>query len=144
MGTSPTRAAAASVVKVTKTSCKPFVLEVMVVSPEQDYKFEVLVDKSCVEVDGDKRALWKLVFDLYKKSDEGGFDQLVHVSYRAKNPNEAEAVKNMLDGVTEDQADVLINQVHPAAKQFSETPSEENKTAVVNAMRKVATANIDA
>ena len=52
-----------SVVPIGKKVCRPFLIEVMVFSPEAGYKFKVIVERSCTpEAD----ALWKLVFDLFK------------------------------------------------------------------------------
>ena len=51
-----------SVVPIGAKVCKPFLLEVMVFSPESGYKFKVVVERSCTpEAD----PIWKLVFDLY-------------------------------------------------------------------------------
>ena len=36
-----------SVVPVTGKVCKPFLLEVMVFSPESGFKFKVIVERSC-------------------------------------------------------------------------------------------------
>lgn len=54
-----------SVVPVGQKRCRPFILEVFVASPEAGYKFELIVEKSCTSSND---ALWKLVFDLYKKT----------------------------------------------------------------------------
>ena len=52
-----------SVVPVGNKICKPFLLEVMVFSPEAGFKFKVMVERSCTpEAD----AIWKLVFDLFR------------------------------------------------------------------------------
>jgi len=67
-----------SVVPVGKKICRPFLLEVMVFSPQAGFKFKVDVERSCTpEAD----ALWKLVFDLYQVDQNGKETQLVHVSY---------------------------------------------------------------
>jgi hypothetical protein len=103
-----------SVVPIGKKVCRPFVLNVMVFAPEAGFKFEVSVEKSCT---ADADALWKLVFDLYKKSADDTFDQIVHVSYKADTPIEARAIENTAAlGVSAAQAGGLINRVHPAVK----------------------------
>ena len=100
-----------SVVPIGAKVCKPFVLNVMVFAPEAGFKFEVSVEKSCT---ADADALWKLVFDLYEKNAAGGFDQIVHVSYKADTPVEAQGIESTaVNGVSAGQADILINKVHP-------------------------------
>ena len=122
-----------SVVAIGEKKCKPFIVEVMIFSPESGYKIEVCVERSCT---ADNDSIWKVVFDLYKEKDEGdGFVQLVHVSYRGKDPDENRSIQKTLNGVTPPQADVLINEVHPAAKEFAETGSEESKAKVGEASK---------
>src|SRR6185436_2490613 len=108
-------ASSTSVVPVGKKVCKPFLLEVMVFSPESGYKFKVVVERSCTpEAD----PIWKLVFDLYKVTG-GNEVQIVHVSFTAGPPVQQQAVQRMAtDGVTEEQSDSLINDVHPAVKEI--------------------------
>ena len=93
--------------------CKPFLIEVMVFSPESGYKFKVLVERSCTpEAD----PLWKLVFDLYRVTGTTEV-QLVHVSFTSGTPVERKGVQLMAsEGVKPAQADILTNEVHPAAK----------------------------
>src|SRR3982751_3995050 len=105
-----------SVIPTVTKVCKPFILNVMVFAPESGYKFEVSVEKSCTP---QADALWKLVFDLYKKqaAPSTNFDQIVHVSYTAQTPVESQNIQNTaVNGVNAEQADILINQVHPAVK----------------------------
>jgi len=87
----------------------------MVFAPEPGFKFEVLVEKSCTK---EAETLWKLVFDLYKKKKNGNdFDQIVHVSYTQGDPVEAEGIQNTaIEGVTDDQSDMLVTRVHPRVK----------------------------
>jgi hypothetical protein len=132
-----------SVVPTTKKICKPFVLDVMVFSPESGFKFEVSVEKSCTPT---ADPLWKIVFDLYKKQATGAnFDQIVHVSYTAGTPVESKVIEaTAVNGVSGDQADILINQVHPAVKELDHadtmTPEQLQaaKTEVKDAISKVA------
>ena len=102
-----------SVVPIGAKLCKPFLLEVMVFSPESGFKFKVIVERSCTpEAD----ELWKIVFDLFKIVD-GQEVQVVHVSYSTSTPVERKAVQAMAsEGVKPQQAKVLVEKVHPAAK----------------------------
>jgi hypothetical protein len=127
----------------TTTICKPFVLDVMVFAPEAGFKFQVSVEKDCT---AKAEPLWKLVFDLYKKQATGtDFDQIVHVSYTASTPVEAQVIQSTAaNGVSPSQADILINQVHPAVKELDDadnmTPDQlaAAKTEVKAGMSKVA------
>ena len=125
-----------SVVAIGKKACRPFVLEIMVFSPESGYKFKVNVERSCTpEAD----ALWKLVFDLFQI--KGGKElQLVHVSFTAGSPVEAQGVQLLASqGVSPHQADVLVKRVFPAAREIKPgkvlTPAQ--KKALKDAMSQV-------
>ena len=134
--TNPTTASG-NVVKVGTKKCKPFIFEVMVYSPEAGYKAQVQVERGCTATND---SVWKFVFDLYKKKASGdGFDQLVHVSYRALTKEENTAVVGMIDGMTDAQADKLPD-LHTAAKEFANNPTAETKTDVLAAAREVVTA----
>ncbi len=131
-----------SVVAVGAKRCRPFTLNVMVFSPEAGFKFEVFVEKDCSK---NNDAIWKLVFDLFKKNDEGQFDQIVHVSFTAGAPQEQQGVQSILEnGVSVNQADTLVNDVFPAAKDIEgvEAPSTAQKTKLRNAMKKVTTVDL--
>jgi hypothetical protein len=126
-----------NVVKIGAKKCKPFIVEVMVYSPEAGYKAEVVVEKGCTAT---ADAVWKFVFDLYKKKTSGdGFDQLVHVSYRALTAQENVAVVGMMDGMTDAQADALPA-LHEASKVFHDNPTPDTKAAVLGAAKGVVTA----
>src|SRR5262245_4240625 len=123
-----------SVVPIGKKVCKPFLIEVMVFSPESGFKFKVIVERSCTP---SADAVWKLVFDLFEV-ENGQETQIVHVSFTAGAPVEQQAVQTMADqGVTEPQADVLINEVHPAAKDVAGVPkpSAAQKKRIHDAMQ---------
>lgn len=125
-----------SVVPIGKKVCRPFLLEIMVFSPESGFKFKVNVERSCTpEAD----AVWKLVFDLFQL--KGGNEvQLVHVSFTAGSPVEEKAVQLMASqGVSSQQADVLVKKVFPAAKQIKSgrPPSPAQKKALKDAMAEV-------
>ena len=129
-----------SVVTTQTKICKPFLLEVMVYSPETGYKFSVTVERSCSpEAD----PIWKLVFDLFKVTN-GNEVQIVHVSFTTGTPVEQQAVQNMAaEGVKPAQADVLINQVHPAVKDIEgvAAPTDAQTQRIHDAMSQVV--NVD-
>jgi hypothetical protein len=124
-----------SVVSIGKKACRPFVMEIMVFSPESGYKFKVNVERSCTpEAD----ELWKLVFDLFQLKGNSEV-QLVHVSFTAGAPVEQKAIQQMASiGVSSQQSDVLVRRVFPAAKQLkpgkSATPAQKEvlKTAMAD------------
>ena len=131
----------ASVVKVGTKRCRPFLLQVMVFSPEAGYKFEVVVEKACTP---ENDPVWKLVFDLYKRKRDG-FDQIVHVSFRAGTAQESAGVQRMaLEGVSDKQADLLTGPVYDAAKTLEgvAAPTPKHKTKIRDVMSKVATVEI--
>lgn len=129
-----------SIVAISQKVCRPFVLEIMVFSPESGYKFKVNVERSCTpEAD----ELWKLVFDLFQFSD-GHDTQLVHVSFTAGSPVEQKAIQQMAaHGVSARQSDVLVKRVFPAAKLLKpgQAPSDAAKRALKDAMTEVV--NVD-
>jgi hypothetical protein len=130
-----------SVVKVGEKKCKPFLLEVMVFSPESGYKFEVLVERACT---AENDSIWKIVFDLYKHEDEE-FLQIIHVSFRAGTPEENEGIRLMArDGISKPQSDLLVNDVFPAARELEgvEEPTPTQKRNIRTALSKVATATV--
>lgn len=128
-----------SVVPVGPKKCKPFLVEVMVFSPEAGYKFELNVEKAC-SVDND--PIWKVVFDLYEKIG-AEFVQIVHVSFRSGTAAETAGVKSMVtNGISQAQADGVIDDVFPATKAIAgdPNPSPEKKQAIHNAMSNAVTA----
>jgi hypothetical protein len=132
-----------SVVNTEKKVCKPFTLRVMVVSPEAGYKFEVLIERSCTE---EKDEIWKLVFDLYRRTEEDPeFVQIVHVSFTAGANEEEDGVKRMLaDGASKKQADVLVDEVFPATKAIEgvSKPTTPQKDRIRTSMRKAVTVDV--
>ncbi len=130
-----------SVVTVGKKPCRPFLLEVMVFSPEAGYKFKVIVERSCTpEAD----ALWKLVFDLYRVTGANEV-QLVHVSFTSGTPVEQKAVQRIAaEGVKSPQADILVKEVYPATKKIVGVPkpTSAQKAKVRQAMQKVVNVEV--
>jgi hypothetical protein len=108
----------------------------MVFSPESGYKFKVDVERSCPpEAD----SVWKLVFDLYQLKS-GAEQQLVHVSFTAGSALEEKAIQVMAaQGVSPQQADVLVQKVYPAAKKIKtgRPPSAAQKKALKDAISEV-------
>jgi hypothetical protein len=136
----PLATSSVSVVPIGAKTCKPFVLQVMVFSPESGFKFEVLVEKDCSPSND---AIWKLVFDLYKRQADGpDFDQIVHVSFTSGSPAEQQGIQSMVSqGVASGQADVFTNEVFPTAKSLAgvRAPTDEQKQTLHQAMSKAAT-----
>ncbi|HSV63006.1 MAG TPA: hypothetical protein VLH83_06640 [Chthoniobacterales bacterium] len=130
-----------NVVPIGPKVCKPFLLDVMVFSPESGYKFHVSVERDCTPT---ADAIWKLVFDLYQVVTGQPDVELVHVSFISGTPVEDQAIQNMAaQGVNSDQADKLINNVYPATKAVAgnTNPSPEQKQAIHEAMSSVV--NLD-
>ena len=130
-----------SVVPIGPKVCKPFLLDVMVFSPESGYKFHVSVERDCTPT---ADAIWKLIFDLMKVVPGQPDVALVHVSFTSGTPVEQQAIQNMAaQGVTQAQADKLINNVYPATKAIAgnANPTPEQKQAIHDAMSSVV--NVD-
>jgi hypothetical protein len=131
-----------NVVSVGAKKCKPFILEVFVASPEAGYKFELVVEKICTSTND---ALWKLVFDLYKKDASSVFQQIVHVSFQPTAPDEQRGVEKLaVEPVSVDAARVLTKEVHPAAKAIAgvSKPTAAQKKKLHDAMSKVARTSV--
>lgn len=130
-----------SVVPLGPKICKPFLLDVMVFSPEAGFKFHVSVERDCTPT---ADSIWKLVFDLYQVVSGQPDVALVHVSFTSGTPVEQQALQNMAtQGVAPAQADALVNTVYPATKAIvgNQDPTPEQKQAVHDAMSQVV--NLD-
>jgi hypothetical protein len=130
-----------SVVPLGTKICKPFLLDVMVFSPEAGFKFNVSVERDCTPT---ADSIWKLVFDLYKVVPGQPDVELVHVSFTSGTPVEQQALQNMAtQGVAPAQADALVDTVYPATKAIvgNSNPTPEQKQAVHDAMSQVV--NLD-
>jgi len=109
----------------------------MVMNPDSDFKFTLSVELAC-SPQADR--IWKLVFDLYKNVNNA-FVQVVHVSFQAQTPVEVEGVQDTaMNGVNQQQADIVVNQIHPIAKQIANSPTVEPSAqqAINDQMSKVA------
>ena len=130
-----------SVVPVGDKICKPFLLEVMVFSPEAGFKFKVVVERSCTpEAD----AIWKLVFDLFRVTEDKEV-QVVHVSFTTGAAVEQKAVQLMAtEGIKPSQAKILIEEVHPAAKAVEgvKNPTKKQKQQLRDAMSEVVNVEV--
>jgi hypothetical protein len=114
----------------------------MIFSPEAGFKFQVSVERDCTPT---ADAIWKIVFDLSKVVTGSPDVLLVHVSYTSGTPMEQKAVQTMASqGVTQAQANVLVNEVFPKAKAIvgNQNPTAAQKKAIHEAMSQVV--NLDA
>lgn len=129
-----------SVVPAGPKICRPFLLDVMVFSPESGFKFNVSVERDCTPT---ADSIWKLVFDLYKVVEGSPDVGLVHVSFTSGTPVEQQAIQGMVSGVKPEQADVLVNNVYPATKAVAgnPNPTPEQKQAIHDSMSQVV--NLD-
>src|SRR5262249_15848214 len=100
-----------------------------------------LVERSCTpEAD----AIWKLVFDLFRVTEEKEV-QIVHVSFTTGAPVERKAVQLIAsEGVKPNQAKILIEEVHPAAKAVEgvKTPTNKQKQGLHDAMSEVVNVEV--
>ena len=98
--------------------CKPFVLRVMVFSPESGYKFSIEVQKACTDKN---EEVWKLLFDLSKKID-GEFVELVTVEFVSGDPNDIEKIAVITDeGMKRAQVRAFRDDVFPLVKPFADS-----------------------
>lgn len=101
-----------------KNKCKPFVLRVMVYSPESGYKFTIEVQKACTDKN---EEVWKLLFDLYKKLD-GEFVELVSVEFISGDPNDIKKIAVITDeGMKRAQVRAFRDNVYPLVKPFADS-----------------------
>ncbi len=110
--------------------CKPFLLRVMVFSPESGYKFTIEVQKACTDAN---EEVWKLLFDLYKKAaGDIDFVELVSVEFVAGDPNDVTKVAAITDeGMTRPQVRAFRESVFPLVRPFADT--KRQPTAVEQA-----------
>jgi hypothetical protein len=128
---------AAKIKKIGPKVCRPFTLDVMVMNPSADFKFSLSVEVACSP---QADEIWKLVFDLFKKVNND-FVQVVHVSFTAQTPVEAAGIQATgKNGVNQQQADIVVNQIHPAVVEISNAPSPSPAAnqAVTDKMSQVA------
>jgi hypothetical protein len=124
-----------STVTIVTKKCRPFLLRVMVYSPESGYKFVIEVQKACT---ASNEEVWQLLFDLYKKI-ENQFVEIISVQFVAGVPDEIERVAAITDeGLTRPQVRAFRDRVYPLAKPIGDEarePSEQERQQLANAMR---------
>lgn len=120
--------------------CKPFLLRVMVYSPESGYKFTIEIQKACTSKN---EPVWKLLFDLYKKID-GAFEEMVSVEFVAGDPNDIEKIAVITEeGMTRPQVRAFRDDVFPLVKPFADSgakPTQEEKEAIDATMKEAINA----
>ncbi len=109
--------------------CKPFLLRVMVFSPESGYKFTIEIQKAC---NSQNEPVWKLLFDLFKKINNE-FVEIISVQFVAGDPNDIEKIAAITDeGMKRAQVRAFRDDVYPMVKPFGDagkvpTPEEQKK-----------------
>jgi hypothetical protein len=120
--------------------CKPFLLRVMIFSPESGYKFTIEVQKAC---NSKNEAVWKLLFDLYKKI-EGEFVELISVEFVAGDPNDIKKISAITsDGMKNAQVRAFRDNVFPLVKPFGDSgkqPSATEQKIIDDTMKKALNA----
>ena len=116
--------------------CKPFLLRVMIFSPESGFKFTIEIQKAC---NSNNDPIWKLLFDLFRKIDNE-FVEIISVEFVAGDPNDIEKVSAITDeGMKKAQVRAFRDNVFPLVKPFAvsgKAPSAEEKKKIDEAMKK--------
>lgn len=103
--------------------CTPFLLRVMVYSPESGYKFTIEIQKACSD---QNEPIWKLLFDLFKKIDDE-FVRLVGVEFVAGDPNDIKKIAAITDeGMKRPQVRAFRDNVFPLIKPFADNGTKPN------------------
>lgn len=106
--------------------CKPFLLRVMVFSPESGFKFIIEVQKACTS---QNEEVWKLIFSLSKKI-EGKFVDLVAVDFVSGDTNDITKIAAISEeGMTRSQVRAFRDNVFPLVKPFADTEEEPDASA---------------
>lgn len=127
---------------ITKPSkkCKPFLIRVMVFSPESGYKFIIEIQKACT---AENEPVWKLLFDLYKKIDNE-FVEVVSVEFVAGDPNDIDKIAAITDeGMKRPQVRAFRDNVYPLTKPFGDSgtkPTAEEKKMIDASVKKAINA----
>lgn len=112
------------------SGCTPFLLSVMVFSPESGYKFELTVQRTCPATGG---TVWKIIFHLFKKKATGNdFDLIVSVEFEGETDDEKKNIEKMAqEGVTVEQHRAFRRDVFTTVKPLEDghapTPPEQQK-----------------
>ena len=116
--------------------CKPFLLRVMIFSPESGYKFTIEIQKAC---NSQNEPVWKLLFDLYKKIG-ADFTEVVSVEFVAGDPNDIDKIAAVTeDGMKRAQVRAFRDDVYPMVKPFGDTgqkPNPEEQKKIDATMKK--------
>lgn len=120
--------------------CTPFLLRVMIFSPESGYKFTIEIQKACTS---QNEPVWKLLFDLYKKI-EGDFQEVVSVEFVAGDPNDINKIAAVTEeGMKRAQVRSFRDDVYPMVKPFGDSgqkPNAEQKKKIDASMKKAINA----
>ena len=115
--------------------CKPFLLRVMVFSPESGYKFTIEIQKACTSQND---PVWKLLFDLYKKTG-ADFQEVVSVEFVAGDPNDINKIAAITDeGMKRAQVRAFRDNVYPLVKPFGDSgqkPNDDQKKKIDDSMK---------
>jgi hypothetical protein len=133
----PSTTSTTSTTKITTGGkCTPFLLRVMVFSPESGYKFTIEVQKACSDQND---PIWKLLFDLYKQQTNGDFVELVSVEFVAGDPNDINKIAAITDeGIKRPQVRAFRDNVYPLVKPFATSgtnPSPAQKAQIDQAIK---------
>lgn len=116
--------------------CKPFLLRVMVFSPESGYKFIIEIQKAC---SSKNEPVWKLLFDLLKKTD-GEFVEIISVQFVAGDPNDIKKIAAITDeGMKKAQVRAFQKDVYPLVKPFGDSgkpPTAAQQKVIDDTMKK--------
>lgn len=120
--------------------CKPFLLRVMIFSPESGYKFTIEIQKAC---NSQNEPIWKLLFDLYKKAG-ADFQEVVSVEFVAGDPNDINKIAAITDeGMKRPQVRAFRDDVYPMVKPFGDSgqkPTAEQQKKIDAGMQKAINA----
>lgn len=121
---------------VTTNRCTPFLLRVMVFSPESGYKFIVEIQKACTS---SNEAVWKLLFDLFKKDEGNGkFVEIINVEFVAGTPDDINRIAEITEeGLKRPQVRAFRDTVFPLVKPFGDQgnpPADADQAAIDSAM----------
>ena len=126
----------ASTITTVGKKCKPFLIRVMVFSPESGYKFTIEIQKACTS---SNEAVWKLLFDLYKKIDNV-FEEVVGVEFVAGDANDIDKIAAIReDGMNRAQVRAFRDNVFPLVKPLGDSgkkPTETERKKIDETLKK--------
>ena len=120
--------------------CKPFLIRVMVFSPESGFKFTIEIQKAC---SSENEPVWKLLFDLFKRINDK-FEEVVSVEFVAGDPNDIEKIAAITDeGMKKAQVRAFRDNVFPLVKPFGDNgtkPTAAEKKQIDDTVKKAINA----